>query len=153
VPDRLRNLLPDDHGTVIRVVDDWWGGRPMRHMLPRLFFTHFTGTSFAIEDDDGALAGFLCGFLSPARPDEGYVHFVGVNPRRRGRGLGRTLYDAFFAVAQRDDRHVIRAVTSPLNTGSRAFHRALAFTEELVAPGYDGPGEDRVLLVRRLPAR
>jgi hypothetical protein len=27
---------------VIAVIDEWWGGRPMAGMLPRLFFDHFT---------------------------------------------------------------------------------------------------------------
>jgi ribosomal protein S18 acetylase RimI-like enzyme len=146
----VRALRPDDHAVVIRVVDAWWGGRPMADLLPRLFFTHFTTTSFAIEDGAGELAGFLCGFCSPARRDEAYVHFVGVDPRWRGAGLGRTLYDAFFALAADDGRDAVRAVTSPVNTGSRAFHRALGFVEEAIAPDYDGPGKDRVLLVRRL---
>ena len=45
---------------VISVVDSWWNGRHMADMLPRLFFEHFTDTSFAAERD-GELAGFLVG--------------------------------------------------------------------------------------------
>ena len=50
---RIRPLRPSDHDPVIAVIDEWWGGRPMAHMLPRLFFDHFTDTSFA-ADRDGA---------------------------------------------------------------------------------------------------
>jgi hypothetical protein len=52
----MRTLRPSDHGAVIAVVDDWWGGRPMAAMLPRLFFEHFADTSFA-ADRAGALVG------------------------------------------------------------------------------------------------
>jgi hypothetical protein len=45
---------------------------------------------------------------------------------------------------------VIRCVTSPANEGSLAFHRALGFEVDKVAEDYDGPGEDRALLVKLL---
>jgi hypothetical protein len=50
----------------------------------------------------------------------------------------------------------VRAVTSPVNTGSVAFHRRMGFRLEPgdaqagdipVATGYDGPGQDRVRFV------
>ena len=154
----LRPLRPSDHATVITVIDDWWGGRPMADMLPRLFFEHFTDTCFAAERD-GELAGFLVGFLSQSRPAEAYIHFVGVHPSARGAGLGRRLYQAFFAVAGAHGRTVVRAVTAPVNAGSIAFHRRLGFEVEpgpagrgdaQVAAGYDGPGPDRVRFTKYL---
>jgi ribosomal protein S18 acetylase RimI-like enzyme len=142
----IRQAEPWDYGPVIAVVDDWWGGRAMAAMLPKLFFVHFRDTSFVAEDD-GRIVGFLCGFRSQTFDDEGYIHFVGVDPAFRGGGLGRALYERFFeAVAPRP---VVRAVTSPVNERSVAFHRALGFEVERVDEDYDGSGEARVLLVRR----
>ena len=144
----IRPAEPADYPRVHAVVDDWWGGRPMAAMLPKLFFVHFRDTSFIAEDDEGVLAGFLCGFRSQTFADEAYIHFVGIDPARRGSGLGRTLYERFFdAVAPRT---TVRAVTSPVNERSVAFHQALGFEIERVDPGYDGVGEPRVLLVKRL---
>jgi ribosomal protein S18 acetylase RimI-like enzyme len=143
----IRHADPADHERVVAVVDAWWGGRPMAAMLPKLFFIHFRDTSF-VADDDGELAGFLCGFRSQTFDDEAYIHFVGVDPSRRGSGLGRMLYERFFdAIAPRT---VVRAVTSPVNERSVAFHRALGFEVERVQPDYDGRGEARVQLVKRL---
>jgi len=120
----------------------------MAAMLPKLFFIHFRDTSFVGERGGGELAGFLCGFRSQTFEDEAYVHFVGVDPEQRGSGLGRTLYACFFeAVAPRT---VVRAVTSPVNEQSLAFHRALGFEVDRVDEDYDGRGESRVLLVKRL---
>jgi ribosomal protein S18 acetylase RimI-like enzyme len=142
----IRQAEPWDYGPVIAVVDDWWGGRAMAAMLPKLFFVHFRDTSFVAEDD-GRIVGFLCGFRSQTFDEEGYIHFVGVDPAFRGGGLGRALYERFFeAVAPRP---VVRAVTSPVNERSVAFHRALGFEVERVDEDYDGSGEARVLLVRR----
>jgi ribosomal protein S18 acetylase RimI-like enzyme len=143
----IRHAEPSDYGRVVAVVDEWWGGRPMAAMLPRLFFVHFRDTSFVAEEG-GELAGFLCGFRSQTFDDEAYVHFVGVSPARRTAGLGRALYERFFEAVR--PRTVVRAVTSPVNERSVAFHRAIGFEVERVDDDYDGAGESRVLLVRRL---
>ena len=95
----IRHAEPADYGRVIARVNTWWGGREMAPMLPRLFFVHFEGTSYVVDDEDGQLAAFLIGFLSQTDPEEAYVHFVGIAPERRGEGLGRRLYERFFADA------------------------------------------------------
>ena len=92
----VRHAEPADYGRVIGRVNAWWGGRDMAPMLPRLFFVHFEGTSYVVDDEDGQLAAFLIGFLSQTRDDEAYIHFVGVSPEHRGAGLGRILYERFF---------------------------------------------------------
>jgi GNAT superfamily N-acetyltransferase len=121
---QIRRLSTADYPYLISVLDQWWSGRQMADKLPRLFFEHFTDTSFAAERD-GQLAGFLVGFVSQSRPGEAYIHFVGVDPAERASGLGRLLYEAFFAAAQargcvlvRDRVRFIRSLggTLPLTT-------------------------------------
>jgi ribosomal protein S18 acetylase RimI-like enzyme len=143
----IRHAEPADFSRVTDVIDEWWGGRAMAAMLPKLFFIHFRDTSF-VADDDGDLAGFLVGFRSQTFDDEAYVHFVGVDPGRRGSGLGRLLYERFFAAVE--PRTIVRAVTSPINESSVAFHRRLGFEIDRVDEDYDGRGKARVLLVKRL---
>lgn len=154
----VRNAEPADHPSVIDVMDAWWGGRHMSPLLPRLFFVHFRDTSF-IAEEGGELVAFFAGFLSQSRPDEAYIHFVGVRPDRRGSGIARDLYERFFEIARANGRSVVRCVTAPVNTGSIAFHRKMGFEIE---PGdgevdgipvhrdQDGPGVDRVLFRRRI---
>jgi ribosomal protein S18 acetylase RimI-like enzyme len=150
MPCVIRHAEPADYLRVTAVLDEWWGGRQMAAMLPKLFFVHFRDTSFVAEDDDG-LAGFLCGFRSQTFSDEAYVHFVGVDPARRGTGLGRELYERFFAAVA--PRTIVRAVTSTVNEPSVAFHRAIGFEVERVDEQYDGRTEPRVLLVKHLVER
>ena len=119
-------------------------------MLPKLFFIHFEGTSFVAEDADGELRGFVCGFLSQTVDDEAYIHFVGVDPDARDDGIGHALYEQFFDEVRGQGRSVVRCVTSPANQQSVDFHEALGFEVDRVVEDYDGPGEDRVLLVKRL---
>jgi ribosomal protein S18 acetylase RimI-like enzyme len=145
----IRHARPSDYGRVIGRVNVWWDGRDMAPMLPKLFFLHFEGTSFVAEEGE-ELAGFLCGFLSQTDDTEAYIHFMGVSPERRGEGIGRMLYEHFFDEVRRYGRTTVRCVTSPTNDDSVSFHEALGFEVDRVVPDYDGPGEDRVLLVRRL---
>ena len=146
----IRHVQPSDYGRVIQHVNEWWGGREMAPMLPRLFFIHFESTSFVADREDGSLAGFLIGFLSQTDPETAYVHFIGVAPAERGTGLGRELYERFFAAARSHGCSVVRCVTSPANADSLAFHEALGFENEGVAENYDPGGEARVLLAKQL---
>ncbi len=147
---RIRHAQPSDYGRVIQYVGSWWQGREREPALPRLFFVHFEGTTFVAEDEEGRLVGFLCGFLSQTSPEEAFVHLVGVAPERRGSGLGRALYERFFEAARAHGRSLVRCVLPPQAEDALAFHRALGFEVERVAEDYDGPGEDRLLLVKRL---
>jgi ribosomal protein S18 acetylase RimI-like enzyme len=97
----VRTAEPSDYERIVAVVDDWWGGRNMRPLLPRLFLNHFADSSLVVEDD-GRLEAFLIGFLSSARPDEAYVHFVGVRPGCRRSGLARALYGSPYRVGPRE---------------------------------------------------
>ena len=145
----VRGARPADFDTIIAVVDDWWG-RVISPGLPRLFLDHFFGTSL-IAEHDGELAGFLIGFLSPSKPQDAYIHFVGVTPAWRRTGLARSLYEQFFDRARDDGRTVVKAITSPQNGTSIAFHRAMGFSASDPIQDYDGPAMDRVVFVREIP--
>ena len=75
------------------------------------------------------LAGFLVGFVSQSRPGEAYIHFVGVRPDERDRGLGRRFHGQLGFDVEPGDREV---------DGLQ------------VTTGYDGEGNDRVRFVTRL---
>ncbi|MET7397949.1 N-acetyltransferase [Dactylosporangium sp. NPDC005572] len=144
----IRPAQAADYDAIAAVVDDWWG-RPILAGLPRLFLDHFHRTSLVAESAAG-LRGFLVGILSPSEPDEAYIHFVGVHPGTRSQGLARTLYERFFALAKEHDRRVVRAITSPVNEASIAFHRRMGFTVGGPVAGYNGPGRDLVTFARDL---
>jgi ribosomal protein S18 acetylase RimI-like enzyme len=163
----LRGAAEIDYPVVAAAIQSWWtqpgldtasAARERAALVPRLWLQHFATTSL-IAERDGRLAGFLIGFLSQDRADEGYIHFVGVAPDQRGRGIGRMLYDRFFAVCRDARRDRVRCVTSPTNTLSIAFHEAMGFEVEdhdgeRAAADYDGPGVPRVTFVRSTaPAR
>jgi ribosomal protein S18 acetylase RimI-like enzyme len=148
---RLRPAEPADYDRIAAVMDGWWG-RSVQAALPRLFLDHFHRTSLVAEREDD-LAGFLVGLLSPSCREDAYIHFVGVAPALRGSGLARRLYLTFFEHARADGRSVVRAITSPQNHGSIAFHEAMGFTVTGPIADYNGPAADRILFHRRLDAQ
>jgi len=157
----VRHAEPSDFQPVIAVVDEWWGGRRMADMLPKLFFLHFRNTSF-IAEHNGEVVGFVIGFVSQTFPAEAYIHFVGVHPEFRKAGLAQVLYEKFFAAVEMLGCHTVRCVTSPVNKGSISFHYSMGFSAENtgktvdgipIAENYDGKGEDRVLFSKTLKSR
>jgi N-acetyltransferase len=143
----LRLLQPNDRRRITAVVDEWWG-RPMGGLLPRPFFTEFADTSFVVERE-GELVALLIGFLSQSQPEDAYIHAIGVAPGWRRRGLARLLYERFIDVARRHGRRRIRAITSPINTGSIAFHRQIGFAA--VTPAEADVDDGRVQFLLELP--
>ena len=157
----FRRPTEADHARIHGVVDEWWGGRRLRDLIPRLWLQHFTGTSWIAEDTDGRLRGFVIAFISQDDPTTGYVHMIATDPNARGRGIGRALYERAFADLAEHGAHRVTAVTWPGNRTSVAFHRAVGFhvddgrgTRPLYGtpahPDYDGAGEDRVVFRRDL---
>lgn len=133
-PYRVRHARPADYEAIQPVLDDWWG-RPIASVLQPLFLDHFFDTSYVAEQD-GKLVGFLIGFMSPARRDVAYVHFVGVHPDLRRHGLARDLYGRFFELARADGRAEVWAVTGPINETSVKFHESMGFTVRGPIRGY-----------------
>jgi ribosomal protein S18 acetylase RimI-like enzyme len=157
----LRHPTDADHARIVGLVDEWWGGRRMRALLPRLWFQHFAGTSWIAEAADGRLVGFVVAFISQDDPATGYVHMIAADPNHRRGGIGRALYERVFDdLASRGVRRV-SAITWPGNRQSVAFHEAIGFrvddgpgTQNLYGTpayaDYDGDGDDRVVFVRDL---
>jgi len=149
----VRNSKPEDHRRIIAVMKDWWGGRDLTKMLPKLFLVHFCDTSLIVEKGDDLVA-FLVGFLSQSKANEGYIHFVGVHPNYRGMGIGEFLYRRFFGICMANGRDTVRTCTSPVNKGSIEFHKKIGFRilqgnavidGIQVWPDYNGPNDPKVL--------
>ena len=158
---RFRRPVEADHRPLVGKVDEWWGGRAIHQLFPRLWLQHFSGTSWIAEDAEGRTVGFLVGFISPDQPDEAYIHMVATNPNHRRAGLGRRLYEQFFADARARGARRVTAITWPGNRVSVGFHRAMGFapadgpgTQNLYGtpayPDYDADGEDRVVFSREI---
>lgn len=155
----IRSVSASDYHVIAPLVNDWWEGRQVIHMLPKLFFDHFSTTSFVAEEE-GEIIGFLIGFLSQANMEEAYIHFVGVDPDYRNFSVGTKLYNKFIeVVTRRGNRRRIKCVISPQNHESLSFHTKIGFEmipgdQEIngisIHSNYDGPGQDRIVFIKRI---
>jgi ribosomal protein S18 acetylase RimI-like enzyme len=157
----LRHPTEDDQPRIVGLVDEWFSGQRVRHLVSRSWFRHFGSTSWLAVDAAGQPVGFVLGYRSPDRPAEAVLHLVGVDPNHRRRGIGRTLVEAFVADAGRVGAGTVTAVAWPGEPPAIAFFRSVGFRPEGGAgsqnlfgttafPDYDGAGEDRIVFRRRV---
>lgn len=142
-----RGITRDDFLEIVSVIDHWWGG-PTSALAHPLFFYEL-GEHALVTEDDGRMAGFLLGFLTGGPDPMAYVHLVGIDPEYRRRGVGRALYLEFMRKVRDAGARRIKAITTPNNLGSIAFHRSLGFEGEQV-DDYAGKGRQRVVFLRTL---
>ena len=156
----LRHANEDDQPRIVGLVDEWFGGRRVRHLVVRAWFRHFGSTSWLAEDEAGRPLGLLLGYRSPDRPAEAVVHLVAVRPDHRRLGVGRSLVEAFRGQVEPAGVTAVSALAWPDDPIAIAFFRALGFrpndgpgSQRLFGvpafPDHEGDGEDRVVLVRR----
>ena len=114
-----------------------------------------------MAEEDSRMIGFLIEFLSPSPKlkNEAYVHFMGVLPDFRKKGIGKALYERFFKICQRHGRTVVRACTSPVNRGSVEFHERIGFELDPgddkidglpVTRDYNRPGDHKVRFIKTI---
>jgi len=155
----LRHPTEDEHGRLLDLVAGWFEQPTLRPVLPRLLLRQLARVSWLGETADGRTIGLLLGLVGPDRPEEVAIVLVGVDPEMRRRGIGRALVERLLADAgARGARRVVAAVR-PDDLPALAFFAALGFDLDS-GPGsvrihgvpafadWDGPREDRALLVR-----
>ena len=140
-----------DFDQILRDLPDFWDGEYTRALHHPSLLYEFGNSAFVLKEEDTVVA-YLFGFLAQQGPVS-YVHLVAVRKGYRRLGLGRLLYDRFLAFAREHDCTSIKAITSPNNRASIAFHTRLGM-ELIGTPNsdgipvlkdYSGPGQDRVV--------
>jgi GNAT superfamily N-acetyltransferase len=147
----ISNCTQQDFTEILDALADFWDGREVRHLHHPMLIHEFGNSAFVIRDG-GVVNAYLFGFISQVEP-VGYLHLIAVRSSARRRGFGQRLFHHFVEFARaRGCRH-IKAITTPANAGSIAFHKSVGMEMlgELNAEGipivqdYAGRGEPRVV--------
>ncbi len=141
-----------DFDAIVTDIVDFWGSDRTLHLHHPSLIYEFGDTAFVIRKE-GRVIAYLFGYFSQTEP-VAYVHLIAVRRGFQGRGLGSRLYAHFIALARAHGCTRLKAITTPTNTASLAFHRRLGMIPEgnstgddiPVVPDYAGPGKDRVVL-------
>jgi ribosomal protein S18 acetylase RimI-like enzyme len=147
---RIEGVRDGDLAEILRNFERFWGDRDLpRYLHHPMFFLEFGDTAFvAREPGRGEIAGYLLGFVAPS--GDGYIHFIAVRDDSRTLGLGRRLYAAVENAARERGAVALKAITSPENEGSAAFHKRVGFTEMIRVEDYGGSGRTRIVMRKPL---
>jgi len=124
-----------DYHEILADLSEFWDGRDTRHLHHPFLIHEFGNTAFVMRHGPRVVA-YLFGFISQTQP-VGYVHTVAVRASARRRHLAHQLFDHFAEVARRHGCRHVKAITTPSNLGSIAFHKSLGM-QLLGAPNSDG---------------
>jgi ribosomal protein S18 acetylase RimI-like enzyme len=146
----IEGVRDGDLAEILRNYERFWGDRDLpRYLHHPMFFLEFGDTAFVARDrGSGEIVGYLLGFVAPT--GDGYIHFVAVRDDCRALGLGRMLYERFENAARGRGAVALKAITSPENERSVAFHQRVGFTGMLRVEDYGGSGRTRVVMRKPL---
>jgi ribosomal protein S18 acetylase RimI-like enzyme len=162
-PLAFRHPVEDDHRRLVGDIGRWFDGRRPTLLLDRAWFVHFASTSRIAETQDGRIAAFLTGFLSPDLPGEAVIHLAATNPQLRRLRIGTAIHETWLAdMAVRGADRAVVAIP-PEDKIAVHFYRSLGFDAERSGAkliwgvpafaDYDADGVDRALFRRSvLPA-
>ena len=149
---KIERVRYGDLAEILRNYKRFWGERELPRQLHHpMFVIEFGDTAFVARDDNDEIVGYLLGFVAPN--GDGYIHFVAVRDDARHQHLGRRLYERFSAKAAERGATRLKAITSPQNEDSIAFHRRMGFTDIRRVDDYGGSGRPRVIMYRPLTSR
>jgi len=137
----------EDLQAIVGAIEEFWGERDVSGLHQALYVHEFGDTALVIRGGEGRVIAYLLGLLTPA--GVGYIHIVAVRLDHRGSGMARALYDQFESRARAGGAVALKAITSPGNTTSHAFHRALGFSASEVS-AYSASGEPCTVFWREL---
>lgn len=147
----ITNCTKQDFDQIIHEFDQFWDHDRTLILHHPTLINEFGNSAFVIKDKKKVLA-YLFGFISQTAP-VGYVQLLSVRRGHRKQGLARQLYDHFTVFALAHGCKQLKAITSPVNTLSIAFHKSIGMMPvgDNIVDGvpvikdYSGPGKDRVI--------
>ena len=145
-----------DWDQIITDFVDFWGDERTKSLHNPILLYEFGNSAFVAKEGE-KVVGYLFGFISQTEP-VGYVKFIGVRHEYQKRGIGRNLYQHFTEFAKENGCTEVKAITSPSNKVSIAFHQSIGMkligesNDEgvPVVRDYSGPGINRVVFRKKI---
>jgi len=144
----IENCTHKDLLTLRREIAAFWGNERVLYAHHPMFVFEFGHSAFVIKEQ-GQIIAYLFGFITETGLT-GYVHLIGVRESHQKTGLGKLLYDHFTSYAKARGCKNLKAITSPSNTASIAFHEKMGMRTSPVYKNYSGEDEDRVIFEKEI---
>jgi ribosomal protein S18 acetylase RimI-like enzyme len=127
---KIRSTLEEDFVEIADLAENCSPMETERNSIYHIFTKFFRSTSFVAELPSGELGGFLLGFISQENPEDAYIHLLCVDPKMRGKHIGRKLVEKFTEEAALKECKKIYLITKPVNWNSISFYKKLGFLED-----------------------
>lgn len=103
-------------------------------------------------DLDGALAGYICYGPTPMTEGTWDLYWIVTHPDARGNGVARALVARMEAELREIGARLVRVETSRLDGygAAHAFYERLAYPVVSVMPDFYRPGDDLLVMLKRL---
>ena len=119
----ISTFTQQDYKQILMDLQDFWDGRDTSALHHPMLVNEFGNSAFVIRAGPKVIA-YLFGFVSQVEP-VGYVHLIAVRPSARRQCLGRELFRHFVEFARGHGCRYVKAITTPSNFNSIAFHKSL----------------------------
>jgi GNAT superfamily N-acetyltransferase len=136
-----------DYDQIIAELDEFWETSLTYGLHNPTLLNEFGDTAYVVRDQ-GKVVAYLFGFFSQTEP-VGYIHLVAVRRSHRRQGLAEKLYEHFTDHARSRGCTGLKAITTPENANSIAFHGRIGMNAEAVRD-YSGRGKDRLVLRKKI---
>ena len=127
---KIRSTLEEDFVEIADLAENCSPMETERNSIYHIFTKFFRSTSFVAELSSGELGGFLLGFISQENPEEAYIHLLCVDPKMRGKHIGKKLVEKFTEETALKNCKKIYLITKPVNWNSISFYKKLGFLED-----------------------
>jgi len=127
---KIRNTLEEDFVEIAELAENCSPMETERNSIYHIFTKFFKSTSLVAELPSGGIGGFILGFISQENPEEAYIHLLCVDPKMRGKHVGRKLVEKFIGEVTLRECTKICLITKPINWNSISFYKKLGFLED-----------------------
>ncbi|MGA9520000.1 MAG: GNAT family N-acetyltransferase [Myxococcaceae bacterium] len=105
-----------------------------------------------VADKDSKVLGYICYGPTPMTEGTFDLYWIASDPAARGQGVGGKLTTAMEEDLRRSQGRIIRVETSAQEAygSTRGFYAAMKYTEECRFRDFYKPGDDLVILAKRL---
>lgn len=145
---QIRKLQPDDFKHMLLIEAECFdnGYSPyFIRMIPILF-----GSTSFIAVQGKSPQGYVAAALEQANPLRAWILSLAVRPKYREQGLGQSLLRHVLDALAKAGATEAALTVAPENKLALALYEKMGFRSEKRCPDFFGPGENRILLKKKL---
>jgi ribosomal protein S18 acetylase RimI-like enzyme len=145
---RIRTASLEDMSALVHVEEECFAQERFDAELLGSLVTSSLFRCFLAEDETGVLGSAMV-YLGPDM--EAHILSIAVLPTARGKGVGRALAGRLEEEAVAAGEEFMSLEVRAENVSAHRLYESMGYADRGIIEAYFGPGEDAILMVKRLP--